>query len=871
MTRLGSLKSVTNFTVWVTIVVQLIGLLPLSQNSVSAAIEKLPESELKALDEYPQWVADMCGPGSKPATIDPAPASANQSVFLLGDSIAKQAATAYETTFKQSGFELSVDASSSRGLKIKGVDGNKLTGLEAIKKSDALRKASKIIIALGSNGGATEETINEAIDTIRERNAGATIYWIDTISVGRSDNYNRQVIGPANQVIRAQAAIKDYQVISWFKTVDPGGDPDNPTKSEQDLNKYIDNSDGLGVHLTSAGVTALTKAVIETVATQAAQSTQFTEGDQVVCCSTGSSDETVSLPGDGRTEQAFRFFVEQKGLSKEQAAGVVGNMVVESGVNPENIQNPAGDTKDPSNLTGQTQGWGIIQWTPGAKIIGIAKAQGVTSPIYELSTQLQIVWNHMTGTSPTGVRNMVERYKKINDVGEAAVAFEELMEGAGVEVHAKRKAAARAVLAKYGSDVQANTSTQAATVQSNANAVNPEQCCPPASGNDNISDGSPSDWKKMYTGSNASKVATMSHGDLQKPKILVIHYTVGPQEGEDLLNFFAGTAEHTGIQFNVGKSGKIYQYYPLNDMKKTYHVGNANDKSIGIEITGRDVNELLDNKDQFESVVSLARFLCDHYDIPCSEPKGDITGDGLEVAQGMLGHDETPTNDHVDPDAEYNKSVNRNDSSKHPYMVKLRTAMGFNPTPGKSGEKAAPTESGDTTQCGAGSAAADSDTGNGTAKDPVGAGPNRGLALEAVQYDTKASNDKYTYQWGGLHGSVSQLEKFARSGGVTDCSGFIRYIIWRIYGEDVGSFATQTLPTLDNFKEIAAGEVAAGDIGWNEGHVDFITKNNGGGKLHQFGAHSTENDLYGGDIPASQYTKYFRYTGPKNIVGQKGD
>jgi hypothetical protein len=37
----------------------------------------------------------------------------------------------------------------------------------------------------------------------------------------------------------------------------------------------------------------------------------------------------------------------------------------------------------------------------------------------------------------------------------------------------------------------------------------------------------------------------------------------------------------------------------------------------------------------------------------------------------------------------------------------------------------------------------------------------------------------------------------------------------------------------------------------------------GGDKLHQFGAHSADTDLYGGDTTAGNYTKFYRYTGPK--------
>jgi len=177
-------------------------------------------------------------------------------------------------------------------------------------------------------------------------------------------------------------------------------------------------------------------------------------------CTPDSTGEEVVLTGSNNEAKTWNFFID-KGLSPEQTAGIMGNIARESGFDPENIQNPAGRTKDPSNLTSDKQGWGLIQWTPGAKIIGIAKSQGVDGPIYELETQLTIIWNHMNGTSPNGTQNMLEGFKKITTKGEAGAVeattyFESTMESAGVVAPADRQAAAKAALTKYGSGASAD-------------------------------------------------------------------------------------------------------------------------------------------------------------------------------------------------------------------------------------------------------------------------------------------------------------------------------------------------------------------------------------------------------------------------------
>lgn len=147
-------------------------------------------------------------------------------------------------------------------------------------------------------------------------------------------------------------------------------------------------------------------------------------GDDSKVC----SETSTILTGSSNEERVWNFFI-KKGLSPKQTAGVMGNISVESGFDPENIQNPAGTTKDPSGLSA---GWGLIQWTPGSKIIGLLKTANINTPVYELSTQLNLVWWHMNNSSPTGYKNMYESYKNITSVEEATQFYESSMEGARI-------------------------------------------------------------------------------------------------------------------------------------------------------------------------------------------------------------------------------------------------------------------------------------------------------------------------------------------------------------------------------------------------------------------------------------------------------
>lgn len=159
-----------------------------------------------------------------------------------------------------------------------------------------------------------------------------------------------------------------------------------------------------------------------------------------------SEAENITLVGNSNLEKIYNYFV-GKGLLAEQAAGIVGNISVESGGDPLNIQDPGGQTKDPTSVTA---GWGIIQWTPGSKIIGLLRDANITTPVYELSTQLEMVWWHMNNTSPTGVNNMYKDFQQIRDVETATIEFEDKVEGAGtpnIEVRIER---AKEALREFG-------------------------------------------------------------------------------------------------------------------------------------------------------------------------------------------------------------------------------------------------------------------------------------------------------------------------------------------------------------------------------------------------------------------------------------
>lgn len=168
----------------------------------------------------------------------------------------------------------------------------------------------------------------------------------------------------------------------------------------------------------------------------------FTGGGNDGTCG---EDSGTTLSGADNRERVYNYFV-GKGLSAEQTAGIMGNMAVESGFDPTIVQGGSHST-NPGSISA---GWGIIQWTPGSKIIGLLDQADISSNPAELATQLDLVWWHMNYTSPTGVTNMYARYQNVTDVAEATRMFEDLMEGAGIPHIERRIEEARTILAELG-------------------------------------------------------------------------------------------------------------------------------------------------------------------------------------------------------------------------------------------------------------------------------------------------------------------------------------------------------------------------------------------------------------------------------------
>lgn len=189
-------------------------------------------------------------------------------------------------------------------------------------------------------------------------------------------------------------------------------------------------------------------------------------GDDDSAASSGSCGCGGGLVGNSNAEKAFNYFASH-GYSKEQAAGIVGNMIHESGVEPARKEGTAPGVKtNPSDVVTFGGGWGIVQWTPAGKMIRPSRASGVDdATIASLEYQLDFLNKQLNGQTDIPESQAGSAIKAAHGVEEAAVAFGRYYErflgsdNLSNSRYTERKATAREVFNTYGGGTGGATGT----------------------------------------------------------------------------------------------------------------------------------------------------------------------------------------------------------------------------------------------------------------------------------------------------------------------------------------------------------------------------------------------------------------------------
>jgi hypothetical protein len=158
------------------------------------------------------------------------------------------------------------------------------------------------------------------------------------------------------------------------------------------------------------------------------------------CGSPGGEDVSQNNAALSSNEGAAYHYFVGKGLKDFQAAGIVGNLIQESSVDPGSVQYGGGP------------GRGIAQWSVGGRwnadtddnVEWYAEAHGASATSLDL--QLDFVWYELQTFSSYGLSDL----RGSTNLTEATIAFQARFEGCGECDQSNRISYAQEVLSAYG-------------------------------------------------------------------------------------------------------------------------------------------------------------------------------------------------------------------------------------------------------------------------------------------------------------------------------------------------------------------------------------------------------------------------------------
>lgn len=287
-------------------------------------------------------------------------------LYFLGDSIGDGSKAALEQAFKAKGFS-SVELNTLPSRNLVGTPPSP-DGMAAFTADKGKwENANAIVVELGTNtGGFSADNIKALMKMIHDdQNFKGKVYWVTSF---RTDaNLDGQ-----NETLNSLAGSEAFTVIDWASVAkaNPGYLADNAHPKAPD------------------GTKAFVDTVVNGVTSSGSNSTvPATSGFGCQCSVSGGGSGSATLTGDNNAQKAFNYFNGREGITAAQAAGIVGNFMIESG-----------DALDTRADNGSHRG--IAQWdtAPGgrwAHLEEFAKSKNLDP--FDLATQVAYVMEELHG------------------------------------------------------------------------------------------------------------------------------------------------------------------------------------------------------------------------------------------------------------------------------------------------------------------------------------------------------------------------------------------------------------------------------------------------------------------------------------------
>lgn len=450
-----------------------VGLWPALFPAIRAEAIPLGPAEVQAMDQWANWVADTCTPVDSSATTT-TPSSAPISGDL--QSLAKQVLANNKITydFGPRGPTAVQFRRLSNGQKAQ-TDTGRQVDVQPILLVALLHLAQshKVQVSALTNGSS-----HTAPDNPHGMGDAMDIDFLDGAGTDGSDAVANRIISSLEEVLPSGSRFGMGN--NPFGTQKVNGKTftsftDNPNHVHFDVVGVSQAADDRAVQ--DAGG-ASTPPAVSSGSSGSSGCCGSSSGATATLAAPGNMPPDNQLPGNNNRQKIWNYLTGTLGFTPVQAAGIEGNIAVEGVYDPQNIEDPAGRTKDPSNLTGQNQGWGLIGFTPGNSIFGAPwDSSGVKvtkDNVYFISTQLNVVYGYMKNNKDSGSgKSMLEAYQnQATDAPAAALAFMNIVENpnSALAHEPRRENAAKQLMQDFG--------TSGAAVSDSGAAA----CCPNTSG-----------------------------------------------------------------------------------------------------------------------------------------------------------------------------------------------------------------------------------------------------------------------------------------------------------------------------------------------------------------------------------------------------
>lgn len=290
------------------------------------------------------------------------------------------------------------------------------------------------------------------------------------------------------------------------------------------------------------------------------------------------------------TEKIWKY-LKSKGLNDYGAAGLMGNLYAESGLNPKNLQNSyekklgytdaqytaAVDNGKYKNFVKDSAGYGLAQWTYWSRkqaLIDFCKTAGTS--IGDLDMQLNFLWKELSD-GYRGVINVLMNATSIIEASNTVLLQFERPADQSASVQLKRAEYGQAYYDKY-----ANRNQEGGSVaMSNSSLVS-------------------------YTKISPNKSSPRNHSIDR----ISIHCVVGQCSVETLGNIFAPTSRQASSNYGIGLDGKIGMYVEEKDRSWCTSSSSNDNRAVTIEVASDTYDPYKVTDAAYASLLDLVTDIC---------------------------------------------------------------------------------------------------------------------------------------------------------------------------------------------------------------------------------------------------------------------